>query len=253
MRSVYRADRFRFRTRLQPVASAPASSLPPGAKLRLATPADAPAWPGCSSSAWRAGYGGIVDPAVLDALDEEDIADWLGTLDLVQRAHDLVGRIRRRGRAWPFRATARTPSTAAGAISSRCTSPPRRAAGAWPRRCSSTISGCWPNGAAHRHPVGVRGEPGRPRPVRLVRFRPDGGRRVEPQYGAQENPPAPGHGRARRGRPRLRRARRGRVGRAWHFADGRAARLRPMVWRRLRAQLNALCSPRGTRRACPWP
>jgi len=80
VRSVYRADRFRFRTRLQPVGNAPALPLPPGTKLRLATTADAPGLARVFVGAWRAGYAGIVGPSVLEGLDEEDIADWLGNL-----------------------------------------------------------------------------------------------------------------------------------------------------------------------------
>jgi GntR family transcriptional regulator len=80
VRSVYRGDRFRFRTRLRPMAAAASPSLPPGARLRLATTADAPGLARVFVSAWRAGYVGIVEQAVLDALDEAEIADWLGTL-----------------------------------------------------------------------------------------------------------------------------------------------------------------------------
>jgi GntR family transcriptional regulator len=79
VRSVYRADRFRFHTRLEPSAAS-AAPLPPGTRLRLATVADCPGAARVFVSAWRAGYAGIVEQAVLDALDEEDIADWLGTL-----------------------------------------------------------------------------------------------------------------------------------------------------------------------------
>ena len=78
VRSMYRADRFRFRARLQPPA--PATALPPQTRLRLGTAADAPGLARVFVAAWRAGYRGIVDQAVLDALDEDDIADWLRTL-----------------------------------------------------------------------------------------------------------------------------------------------------------------------------
>jgi GntR family transcriptional regulator len=80
VRSVYRADRFRFRTRLEPVATATASPLPPGVRLRPATVADAAGLARVFVSSWRAGYAGIVGRDVLDALDEDDIAEWLGTL-----------------------------------------------------------------------------------------------------------------------------------------------------------------------------
>jgi ribosomal protein S18 acetylase RimI-like enzyme len=79
VRSHYRADRFRFRTRLQPPAPTEAR-LPPQTRLRLGTAADAEGLAGVFVTAWRAGYPGIVDQSVLDALDEEEIADWLRTL-----------------------------------------------------------------------------------------------------------------------------------------------------------------------------
>jgi GntR family transcriptional regulator len=80
VRSVYRADRFRFRTRLQPATATVGVPLPSNMRLRLANLADGPGLASVFVSAWRAGYADIVDRSVLDALDEEDIADWLGTL-----------------------------------------------------------------------------------------------------------------------------------------------------------------------------
>jgi GntR family transcriptional regulator len=80
VRSVYRADRFRFRTRLERVAIASAAPLPPGVKLRPATMGDAAGLARVFVSSWRASYVGIVSDEVLDALDEADIADWLATL-----------------------------------------------------------------------------------------------------------------------------------------------------------------------------
>ena len=80
VRSVYRADRFRFRARLQPALSTEASLLPAGTGLRLATVADTPTLARVFVSAWRGSYGGIVPQTVLEALDEREIADWLGTL-----------------------------------------------------------------------------------------------------------------------------------------------------------------------------
>lgn len=80
VRSCYRADRFRFRTRLQPAADKEVPRLPTGTRLRLASAADAPSLARVFVAAWRAGYVGIVPQRVLEALDEHDIADWLGTL-----------------------------------------------------------------------------------------------------------------------------------------------------------------------------
>jgi GntR family transcriptional regulator len=80
VRSLYRADRFRFRTRLQPPAATAAAPLPSDTRLRLAGATDARGLAAVFVSAWRAGYRGIVDQSVLDGLDEVDIADWLGAL-----------------------------------------------------------------------------------------------------------------------------------------------------------------------------
>ena len=54
--------------------------LVPQVRLRLATPADAPGLARVFVLAWRSGYVGIVEDSVLDALDEIEIADWLGTM-----------------------------------------------------------------------------------------------------------------------------------------------------------------------------
>jgi GntR family transcriptional regulator len=80
VRSVYRADRFRFRTRLQPTSGSPRAPLPPGTRLRPATLDDARPLARVFVSAWRGNYVGIVEQGVLEALDEDDIADWLGTV-----------------------------------------------------------------------------------------------------------------------------------------------------------------------------
>lgn len=80
VRSYYRADRFRFRTRLARPAAVSGALLPPGTRLRLGSPADAPGLATVFVAAWRSGYVGIVDQAVLDALDEAEVADWLGRL-----------------------------------------------------------------------------------------------------------------------------------------------------------------------------
>lgn len=80
VRSVYRADRFRFRTRLSPAPPLPGRPLPGNTRLRLVTAADAPALAEVFVSAWLKSYGGIVPQPVLDALDPVEIADWLGTL-----------------------------------------------------------------------------------------------------------------------------------------------------------------------------
>ena len=80
VRSFYRADRFRFRTRLARPAGVAGAQLPAGTRLRLATERDAPGLAGVFVSAWRAGYVGVVAQSVLDGLDLGEVADWLGRL-----------------------------------------------------------------------------------------------------------------------------------------------------------------------------
>ena len=80
VRSQYRADRSRFRARLQRPTTTVVRPLVPQVRLRLATPADAPGLARVFVLAWRSGYVGIVEEPVLDALDEIEIADWLGTM-----------------------------------------------------------------------------------------------------------------------------------------------------------------------------
>lgn len=73
VRSVYRADRFRFRQRLQ----RPQQRHADGPVLRPATGEDAAALAAVFASAWRGSYGSVVPPDVLDALDEAEITPWL--------------------------------------------------------------------------------------------------------------------------------------------------------------------------------
>lgn len=77
--SHYRSDRFRFRTRLHP-GSQGDHSLLPDLQLRIAVADDAPKLAGVFIAAWRASYPGIIDEEVLDGLDEHEITDWLRTL-----------------------------------------------------------------------------------------------------------------------------------------------------------------------------
>jgi GntR family transcriptional regulator len=186
VRSVYRADRFRFRTRLQPVATTPAAPLPPGTRLRLATPADAAGLARVFVSAWRAGYVGIVAPAVLSALDEEDIADWLGTLTASSGpttwlAESATGEIQafsrhgedpvdsRRGHIYSLYVA---PAAAGRGLAKALL---EHDLGLLADRGLSTVT-LWvfEENRAARNLYATFG------------FVPDGGRRVEPEYGAQE-------------------------------------------------------------------
>jgi GntR family transcriptional regulator len=76
VRSLYRADRFRFRQQLHR-PHVPDSDEP---LLRPASAEDAVALAAVFASAWRGGYRSIVPDDVIDALDEDDLAGWLRTL-----------------------------------------------------------------------------------------------------------------------------------------------------------------------------
>jgi GntR family transcriptional regulator len=82
VRSLYRGDRFRFRQRLERDAVAEAAL--PGAasslRFRAAGGGDAAALAGVFLSAWRRAYPGVVDQRVLDGLDDEATRTWFGRL-----------------------------------------------------------------------------------------------------------------------------------------------------------------------------
>jgi ribosomal protein S18 acetylase RimI-like enzyme len=82
VRSLYRGDRFRFRTHLERPRGV--DPLPgPGAgevRLRIAAAADARPLARVFIAAWRDAYPKVVDAAVLDRLDEDEVTDWLGSL-----------------------------------------------------------------------------------------------------------------------------------------------------------------------------
>lgn len=82
VRSLYRGDRFRFRTHLErPRAHGGAPARDEGAAtLRPARADDAPALARVFVEAWRSSYRDVVDASVLASLDEAEVADWLGNL-----------------------------------------------------------------------------------------------------------------------------------------------------------------------------
>jgi DNA-binding GntR family transcriptional regulator/CubicO group peptidase (beta-lactamase class C family)/GNAT superfamily N-acetyltransferase len=70
VQSLYRGDRFRFRQHLE--------RKPAGHALRPATPADVDGLADVFIAAWRDAYTGVVDAAILESLDHETIAGWFG-------------------------------------------------------------------------------------------------------------------------------------------------------------------------------
>ncbi|HXW82529.1 MAG TPA: GNAT family N-acetyltransferase [Acidimicrobiales bacterium] len=186
VRAHYRADRFRFRTRLQPPGNARVAALPPEMRLRLASPTDARGLARIFVTAWHSGYVGIVEQTVLDALDEDDIADWLGTLTssngpttwLVESADgDLLAFSRhgedpddgRRGHIYSLYVT---PSATGQGIAKALLDHDLRLLA---ERGLRTVT-LW---------VFEQNQPAR-NLYASFGFLPDGARRVEPEYGAQE-------------------------------------------------------------------
>jgi GntR family transcriptional regulator len=198
VRSHYRADRFRFRTRLVPAGAAAPEGLPAGTHFRLAAPGDAGELARVFVAAWRSGYVGIVEQSVLDALDEEDIADWLGTLTSSNGPSTWVVESAG-GRILGFSRHGEDPSDSRrGHIYSVYVAPEagRRGIGRAlvehdlellsKRHLDVVTLWVFEQNAAARRLYASLG------------FEPDGARRVEPQYGAQEirlrrNGPVPPH------------------------------------------------------------
>lgn len=82
VRSLYRGDRFRFRTQLERPRDH--DVLPQWAAgeitLRPARAEDARALSWVFVGAWKGSYEGVVEAEVLASLDEDEVADWLGNL-----------------------------------------------------------------------------------------------------------------------------------------------------------------------------
>ncbi len=95
VRSLYRGDRYRFQTGLRrPEPSTGAAPTPArGARVRLATAGDAAALASVFIEAWRGSYRGIVADSVIDALDLDETTTWLAQLIDAKSAQTLVAEI----------------------------------------------------------------------------------------------------------------------------------------------------------------
>ena len=77
--SLYRGDRFQFKTRLEPPGSLRREAVS-DARLRTARRDDAGSLARVFIDAWRGSYRGVVDESILDALDTNAVTEWLGRL-----------------------------------------------------------------------------------------------------------------------------------------------------------------------------
>lgn len=201
--SIYRADRFRLRSFLVRPATSRAS-LDGVPNLRLGTVGDVPQMARVFVDAWRGAYQGIVDQEILGALDETEIATWLRALMGSPNQATVVA-VSPDGSVVGFSRFGEDPEDPRrGQIYSVYVAPSQARRGI--------------GRALVRHALADLGEHGR-RVVTLwvfeanaaalsfyasLGFTPDGARRVEPQYRAQEvrlvrdvaAPPAGGGGRS---------------------------------------------------------
>lgn len=98
VRSLYRGDRYRFQTGLrrpEPArATDPTAPDTPGeARVRPATRGDAGAVASVFIEAWRGSYRGIVADSIIDALSLEETTDWLANLIDVKSAQTMVAEV----------------------------------------------------------------------------------------------------------------------------------------------------------------
>jgi GntR family transcriptional regulator, nutrient-sensing system regulator len=92
VRSLYRGDRYRFQTGLRRPHQGNGRSVADQGTLtiRVAQPNDAEVMASVFIDAWRGAYRGIVDDAVIDALQHGDIASWMRNLVANTAARTLV-------------------------------------------------------------------------------------------------------------------------------------------------------------------
>jgi len=184
VRSHYRGDRFRFRQKLEPRFDHPAAPADP--LLREATVADAAALARVFISAWRDAYPGIVDDAVIDGLEQNEVADWLGNL-VSAGTHRTVVAESPRGTVAGFIGFGAEPDDPRkGHVFSLYTHPSVGRRGIGRRLLEHALDTLAEQG---RLAVTLWVFEENERALGLYRsagFQPDGGRRVEPEYGAQE-------------------------------------------------------------------
>jgi GntR family transcriptional regulator len=181
VRSRYRGDRFRFRRHLERSADGPAVSERAPA-LRAAAEGDAPALASVFVSSWKAGYPGVVADSVIAALREQEVASWL--LPMAAEQHETVLAESADGTVLGWVRFGDDPDDPAkGHIFSLYVRPSAGGRGVGRQLLEHGIERCG------GRPVTLWVFEANARARRLYTaagFSADGGRRVEPEYGAQE-------------------------------------------------------------------
>jgi GntR family transcriptional regulator len=184
VRSRYRGDRFRFRRHLERGLSGPppADSAP---ALRAAVAADAAALAAVFVSSWKAGYPGIVDAGVIAAQDEQEVARWLLPMASAHEQTVLAEAADGSVLGW-VRFGDDPDDPEKGHIYSLYVRPSAGGRGVGRQLLEHGIDRCSSHGA-RAVTLWVFEDNARARRLYTAAgFAPDGGRRVEAEYGAQE-------------------------------------------------------------------
>lgn len=181
VRSRYRGDRFRFRRHLERSLDGPVPAERPPT-LRAANDSDAAELAAVFVSSWKAGYPGVVDDAVIAALDEQEVAGWL--LPMATATQQTVLAEGADGSVLGWVRFGDDPDDAAnGHIYSLYVRPSAGGRGVGRRLLEHGVESC----GARAVTLWVFEENARARRLySAAGFAPDGRRRVEPEYGAQE-------------------------------------------------------------------
>ncbi len=188
VRSLYRGDRYRFQTGLQRPRQGISTQVKGANELRLreAQQSDANALADVFIDTWRDAYRGVVDDAVIDALNHADIASWMAGLIANEAAKTLVAE-RTNGEIVGFtRFGDETEEPANGHLFALYVAPRAAGNGVGRGLLERVIKELDPESS---RPVTLWVFDANERAQRLYRaagFEPDGRRRVEELYGAQE-------------------------------------------------------------------
>ncbi len=186
VRSLYRGDRYRFQTGLQRPrtwGAAPAASN--DLIVRVARPDDADQLATVFIEAWRGSYRGVVEDAIIDALYHPDVASWLRNLVENTAARTVVAE--RNGQVLGFaRFGDETGNAARGHLFALYVNPTQSGRGVGRRLLERAIGELDPM-STRDVTLWVFEENERARRLyQAAGFVPDGDRRVEELYKAQE-------------------------------------------------------------------
>ncbi|MDE3031027.1 MAG: GNAT family N-acetyltransferase [Acidobacteriota bacterium] len=188
VRSLYRGDRYRFQTGLRrptPTPSTP-SSPRPSVRVRRATAEDAPALARVFIDSWRGAYRGIVADSIIDALDLEQTTSWLGQLVAATSAQTLVAEIESGQIVGFTRLGAEPDNPGHGHVFALYVSPSSSGRGVGRLLLEKALTILDPL-SSRTVTLWVFEENARARTLYAhAGFVPDGARRVEESYGAQE-------------------------------------------------------------------